>query len=64
MGNCDYDFAHRDDHSFFEIHHRALVRVLFCRAYKNLLISSIDHHFTFLIIDDIFGIMSIKTFLI
>ena len=32
MGNCDSDFAHKDDDSFFENHHRALVRVSFCRA--------------------------------
>ena len=64
MGICDSDFAHKNDHSFFENYFRDLVRVSFCRAQKILLISSIGQHFTFLIIDDILGIMSIKIFII
>ena len=64
MGNCDSDFAHKNDHSFFENYHRDLVRVSFSRAQKMLLISSIGQHFTFLIIDDILGIMSIIIFII
>ena len=59
MGNCDSDFAHKDVHSSFENHHRVVDKVLFLRAKKELLISHIDLHFSFIFLYDILGIMSI-----
>ena len=64
MGNCDYDFVHRDDNSFFENHHRALVWDSFCKTLLMLLISSIDQHLTFLIYDNKLGIVTIEIFII
>ena len=58
MGNCDSDFAHKNDHSFFENHHRDLVRVSFCKKkhddhlkdHKKMLFNAIKYNF-FIVLD-------------